>query len=774
MNDLRRLTSGDRLSEREVQILQLLAEGLSNRQIAQKLTLSLETIKWYNRQLYSKLGVSSRAQAAAYAREAQLLAEAQGVQDQTGPALAHNLPAQWTSFVGRERQIAEITDVLARTRLVTLTGAGGSGKTRLALRVAATVAASYRDGVLFVPLASISRPSLVANAMAHAIGLTEATNRPLPEVLQAFFQARQALLLLDNFEHVLEAAPLVSQLLASAPALVILTTSREPLRLTGEHEYQVPPLTLPLPDTPATHRHDSEAVSLFVQRAQTIDARFSLTEENAPAIASICRRLDGLPLALELAAARIKLFGPRQLLERLESRLDLLTRGPRDLPARQRTLRATIDWSYDLLDQAEQRLLARLSVFHNGRSLEAVEVVCGPGLGREPLGALESLLNKNMVFQAEGPGDSPRFFMLETIREYALERLADSGEAESLRDRHLAYFLGLGEAMEPGFRWHHQLLFLEHTDAEMGNFRAAYEWAMRTDQIEAAARLVSAIDYYFRYRDGTVEGYQWMQRLTERIEEVSPARRIRFLIAAARLAWQRGNVEEARSFSRWGLALARSEGNRHAEAWSLVELGISVLKESANPQAYAEAIGQHEEAIALFRAFDDKPGLAYALNAFGLVLRANGEHERARHVTETALAICYETGEVGRQSTLLSSLAYAAYLEGDYEQAREMAFTSLKQHEALGLRLWFFIGLAGLAGPLSKLGQPQKAACLLGASAAMLETMGLPYPPSDRDEVALYVADVRAQLDDETFAAAWAQGRAMTMGEAVALVMEKS
>jgi tetratricopeptide (TPR) repeat protein len=379
-----------------------------------------------------------------------------------------------------------------------------------------------------------------------------------------------------------------------------------------------------------------------------------------------------------------------------------------------------------------------------------------------------------MLFQDRGPGDLPRFFMLETIREYAAERLAQSGEAEILCDRHLAYFLALGEAMEPGFRREDQLLFLEQTDAEMGNFRSAFEWAMSTEQVEAAARLVSSIDYYFRYRDGTAEGYRWTQHVIRRLEEVPPARQIRFLVAAARLAWQSGNVQDTRVLARQGLALARREGDRHAQAWLLVELGMSVFSGTANRRAYEEANGQYEEAIAIFRDFDDRPGLAYALNAYSIVLRAGGEHERASDAQEAALALCYETGEVSRQSMLLSGLAYAAYLRGDYEHARDVALASLRQRMDLGLRLWFLVGLAGLAGPLGKLGRPQEAARLLGASAAMLETMGMPYPPSDRDEVALYVTDIRSQLDEEAFAAAWAEGQAMSMAEAVAYVLEEA
>jgi len=486
-------------SQRELEILGLLAEGLTNREIGQQLFISAETVKWYNKQLFGKLGASSRTQAVTNARQQGLFDD--GLEEMELPAAPakHNLPAPVTTFIGRERQIAEVMDLLDKARLVTLTGPGGTGKTRLSQQVAAGVTGRYPAGVTFVPLALVDGPELVPDAVANALGVVEQADEELVKTLGRSIRGKEMLLLLDNYEHLLAAAPLASNLLAAAPGLSVMVTSREVLRLNGEHEYPVPPLEVP--DTASTGTVSdlvaSESVALFIQRAQAAQPTFRLTEDNAAAVAGICIRLDGLPLAIELAAARIRIFTPQQLLERLQSRLALLTGGSRDLPARQQTLRSAIDWSYQLLNEGEQTLFARMGVFSGGRSIDAIEAVCGPGLPLDALDGLESLVNKSLLFQVEGPNKEPRFAMLETIHEYARERLAQSGELTLIHDLHLNYFLSLAEEMASGYRQHNHLLFLERTEAEMGNFRLAINWAFEKGDFESGARLVSAISYFF-------------------------------------------------------------------------------------------------------------------------------------------------------------------------------------------------------------------------------------------------------------------------------------
>src|ERR671921_1271479 len=346
----------------------------------------------------------------------------------------NNLPPQPTSLIGREKEVSEVCERLSRpeVKLLTLTGAGGTGKTRLGLQAAAELTQQFEDGVFFVSLAAISDPQLVVGAVAGTLGVKEAGGQPLVESLEYYLDDKHILLVLDNFEQVLEAAPMITEMLSGAPNLKVLATSRIPLRLYGEHEYSVPPLALPDPKRPPPVERLShyEAVRLFVERAQAAKADFSVTNENAPAVAEICYRLDGLPLAIELAAARIKLLTPQAMLGRLGNRLQVLTGGPRDLPARQQTLRATIDWSYNLLEEGEQRLFRRLSVFAGGRTLEAIEAVCDAedDLPVDPLDGVSSRLDKSLVRQEEGPEGEPRFVMLETIHEYAREKLQQSGE----------------------------------------------------------------------------------------------------------------------------------------------------------------------------------------------------------------------------------------------------------------------------------------------------------------------------------------------------------
>src|SRR5690606_1126475 len=453
------------LSEREQEILVLMAEGLSNREIAQSLVLSVGTVKWYAKQLYSKLGVSNRTSAAARGRELGLIGDGDAggsrPADRAPVQVAHNLPAQVTSFVGREQEIAEVLERIARYRLITLVGPGGVGKTRLALQVASRLVERFADGVFFVNLAPLSAPERVPETIAAVLDLQEIPGRPIDEMLRASLRDRQLLLILDNLEHLLDAAPQVTDLLEAAPSLRILVTSRAVLHLYGEHVYEVPPLSLPALDPAAGGEPMSEAVRLFVQRATAAGAELDLTEETLRQIAAICIRLDGLPLAIELAAARTRLFSPEKLFEQLAVSFDTLRGGPRDRHERHQTLRATIDWSYDLLDAEEQRLFARLSVFKGGRTIEAVEEVCMPDLRLDVVDGLQSLLDKSLLRQVEGPEHEPHFRMLETIYEYASDKLDELGETEMMRRRHAEYFLALAERGEPmTIAGRHQLYWL--------------------------------------------------------------------------------------------------------------------------------------------------------------------------------------------------------------------------------------------------------------------------------------------------------------------------
>jgi predicted ATPase len=414
----------------------------------------------------------------------------------------HNLPAQTTAFIGRTTELAEVRELLSRpeVRLLTLTGPGGTGKTRLGLHAAAAALDEYADGIFLVTLAPISDPALVAMIIAETLGVRLTGDRPVVERLKEFLQDKVLLLVLDNFEHVLAAAPVISELLAASPRLKVLVTSRTLLRLSGEWDYPVPPLALPDPNNlpSLANLAEYEAVQLFDERARAVKSNFALTRDNAPAVAELCVKLDGLPLAIELAAARIRLLPPQKILTQLSSRLQFLKGGARDWPTRQQTLRDTIDWSYDLLDKEELILFRRLAIFAGGCTFEAAEAVGSPDDDVNVLNGLESLVDKNLLKQTEVT-DEPRFEMLETIREYGLERLAQSGEAEALRQAHARYFMALAEEAEPHMFGPEQATWVKRLETEHDNLRAALAWTI-DNAIEIGVRLAGVLGRFWFFR----------------------------------------------------------------------------------------------------------------------------------------------------------------------------------------------------------------------------------------------------------------------------------
>ena len=641
----------------------------------------------------------------------------------------NNLPVQATTLVDREAECGALRALLLRdaVRLVTLTGPGGVGKTRLALHVAAEMFDAFPDGVFFVPLASVTDPELVLSAIAQALDLQEAGGKSLLEGLRAWLKERQVLLVLDNFEQVTHAGRLISQLLQAAPRVKAVVTSRAVLRVYGEQEFGVQ--TLPVPTEEGLGNRDYgigntdyatrntqyairntqyelriteyPSVQLFVQRAQMVRPDFRVTPDNAAAVAAICARLDGLPLAIELAAARVKLLSPPAMLQRLDRRLALLTSGSRDLPLRQQTLRASIDWSYDLLDEGERAVFRRLAVFVGGFTLEAAEEVCGASSvegGEEArdtealhalpsaLDALEKLVNESLVQQREDAAGETRFALLETIREYALERLEESGEADILRRRHADYFARLAEQANAELRGPDQPLWLNRLEKDDDNIRATLRWLKQGAAGEELLKLAGAMWLYWYLRGHWTEGRMW---LTDALQGVPAEQstapvwaplRTKALNAIGALATAQGDYQGARARYEECLAIQRTLNDKFRIAIILIHLG-SVASAQGD---YHTAQKPLEESIALLRDGGDKATLAACLNNLGLVMHEQGDLARARALYEECLGLQEELGDRWIIARVLNNLGEVASDQGEYEVARSFLERSLAVSQEIG------------------------------------------------------------------------------------------
>jgi len=743
----------------------------------------------------------------------------------------HNLPAQPTALIGREQAIATICGLVRRAevRLVTLIGPGGTGKTRLALQSAAELLDEFSDGVWFINLAPISDPSLVTAIVAQILGMRESGGRPLLDQLKDYLWEKQLLLLLDNFEQVADASPLVGELLAAAPRLNVLATSRMPLHLSGEREYAVAPLALP-PKEPARAGQDMvlgsqfsvlssttelthyEAVRLFIERAQAVKADFAVTNANAPAVAEICYRLDGLPLAIELAAARIKLLPPQALLTRLGSRLKLLTGGARDLPERQQTIRNTIDWSYQLLDAGEKKLFTRLGVFVGGWTLEAAEAVCNVDgdLPMDIVDGIAALLDKSLVRQIEELEGEPRFMMLETIREYALEQLGARGEADAIRQQHAIYFLELAEQAEPWIRFMRpeREPWLERLEAEQGNLRAALDWFGERQELELGLRLAGALGVFWQLRFHWGEGRAWLEAALPRSGNLSEAARAKALASAAHLSRSMGGLTTARAYAEEGLALLRRLGDKAAVAFALYLLGqitqdtgeyaqardcaeesLALFDEANNQwgRTYildllgqialvqgdvAQAAVYNEEVLTFYRQLGYKRGVGHFLIQKGAIAQLQGDWEDAVALYAESLAICREIGHKSLTVGGLQSLGAAVLHQGDTRRAAACFAEGLALSRELGSRSGIAYSLAGMAGVAAAQGHSERSARLFGAAEALFDATGQVVEPVDRAEYDRHAAVARTQLGDHAFAAAWEAGRAMTIEQAIAEALE--
>ena len=631
-----------------------------------------------------------------------------------------------TAFVGREREVELVRQRLLQpeTCLLTLVGPGGTGKTRLALQVAEAMGATFPDGVSCVSLAALADASMILPTIALALGVTEAAGQALLARLSAFLRHSRTLLVLDNFEQIVSAAPTLTELLAACRHLKLLVTSRMPLHVHGERIFEVPPLSVPDPThlPPLEELSRYEAVRLFVARAQDVQPDFALTSETALPVAEVCARLDGLPLALELAAARVRFLPPQALLSRLGSRLKLLTGGERDRPARQQTLRSALDWSYDLLDAGEQTLFARLAVFVGGCTLEAAAAVCNaPGdLPFDVLEGIASLLDKSLLRRAEGVAGEPRFVMLETIREYALERLAVSGEDVAINRQHAAYYLRLAEAAAPRLRGAEQTVWLNRLDAEHDNLHAALQWWLGGGDADVGARLAAALGCMWYVRGYLSEGRRWLASALERGCMAPRPARATVLYWAGVLAWWQSDLQQAVTLCEESRALFQAMGDKQGTASALRVLGNVALDQAD----YGRAATLIEESLALFQEVGDNVGSASALHNLGDTATRRGDYGRAAALLAEALALFQRLGDTEGIAYTLGDWGTLAWRQGDYSRAEALYTESLAQHRAVGNK-WGIAALQARMGWMAHVrGDDAQATKLYEQALALYRDLG--------------------------------------------------
>jgi predicted ATPase/DNA-binding CsgD family transcriptional regulator len=672
-----------------------------------------------------------------------------------------------TSFIGREHEVAQVVDLLASARLVTLTGPGGVGKTRLALAVAER-ASEHRQAAMFVSLAAITDVALVAPTIAGAFGLRDA-ERPVREGLVELLAARRVLLVLDNFEQVLPAADLVADLLSACSLLTILTTSRAVLHVTGEHVYRLRPLELPnVTQLPPLERLGAvAAVRLFVERAQAANADFVLTNERAAAVAAICARMDGLPLAIELAAARTRVLAPQALLAKLDDQLRVLIGGPRDAPIRQRTVRDTIAWSYALLPGAAQQLFRQLAVFAGGWTLEAAEAVCEMAGDTDVLDGLATVVDHSLVRRLEPVDGSTRFDMLETVREYGVELLTASGEDDLVRQRHAAYYFTIAEVNDG---WKAEVTdptMLRRLDAEHNNLRAALTWSLEHDP-DMALCLAGALWDFWWTRGHLSEALHWLTAALAAAPSAPPARRALALMGAGTIAVDRGD-KAATQLLTDSLALHQDLGDRANAAWVLRYLGWDALRQGD----LASVTTLNMESLAISRDIESPPLIALALGNLGYVALLQGDLEQAAALVEEAVTLLRSLGDNGGLADKLTRLGWIVLGQGHDRQAREAFAESLALAQEVGAPGVIALGIEGLAAVASAQGQPARASQLFGAAHAVQAAIGDLFNPCEDNPVCRHhLSAARGRLGEVLWEAELAVGRAMPLADAIVYALD--
>ena len=683
-----------------------------------------------------------------------------------------NLPPQLTSFIRRE-ELDQGKRLLAGTRLLTLTGPGGTGKTRLALELAGELSDDFPDGVVFVPLEAVRDAELVPSAIVSALGLPAPSGNaaaPLARVVE-YLRDRAVLLVLDNFEQVVEGAQTVAQLLRDAGRVKIVATSRIPLRISGEQEFPIPPLSLPKDDAvTAEQARESEAVALLLARATAARPDFSFTDDNAPAVVDIVRRLDGLPLAIELAAARLRVLSVDAIRDRLDQRLAMLTGGARDLPVRQQTLRGTIDWSYELLEPADRDLFECFGVFASAACLVEAEPVCGPSdeLGEEVLDGLVSLTEISLLRPVPGAIEEPRFAMLATIREYAADRLAVRSEAETLRRRHAETYLALVDEASPHLFGPRGKLLLDRLEQDHDNLRLALDWALDRGEAGFALRFVAGIWRFWQMRGHLLEAWERVQRVLAmpNLPGEAPELRARALSAAGGIAYWREDGSAAHALYRDALELARTTDDRALLAEALTNFGyVPEPNQSASSGLSVGGRPFFEEAIGLYRELGDRGGLANAIGALAVSRIRAGDLDGARPLVEESLALARAAGNRFAIGWSLNGLSVIAYYEGRLQEAVRSAVEALQVFNETGDVSGISVMLVELSAAAQSIGAPEPSWRLRGAGVALSDRFGVAWGDSVVERLGL--PPLVRPSDDTNAQQAWDAGAAMTVDEAV-------
>ena len=757
-------------SPRELEVLRSISNGMSNREIAQELYLSIETVKWYIKQIFMKLGVKNRTQAANKAAELNLLGSEGALSSVDKSALLGNLPAQLTQLVGREKETSEITELLKNNRLVVLTGAGGSGKTRLAMKVGEKLKADYRDGVWLVELANIREPSLVSHSIANVLNITERTDAVLDHVLKSFLSRRHLLLLIDNLEHLLECTPLIGELLAAAPQLSVIGTSRERLHIYGEQEYPVSPLNLPDSFGNKTHsdlRH-VESIVLFIKRARAVQPTLALDDEALEDLARICVQLDGLPLAIELCAPMVKVFPLKVIADRIERSLDAIPAGPRDMPTRQRTLRDTIRWSYDLLEENEKHLFERLAVFNGGGTLQAVEKICGDGISGNVGNILSSLVNKNLVLAREREDREIHFEMLETIRQYGREKLLASGEAEGIADHHAEYFMDLAKQGAVKLRGPEQYIWTDRFVTMHNNMRAALNWITEKGGTETALQFVNALfEFWLRHSDYE-EARQWYSRILALPNaQQYPESYLKAFNHLTMTYWLLSKLKEARTFAEQALILSRSQTSKVNTAVALLNLGVILISQEQPDMAE----NYLEEAEAICQEYNYEWELARAHMLLGTAQRNQNQYTSARSNLSEAFSLFKKYGDIFFQCTVQWIIGHLEVKQGSLDKAISEYRESLHIARAVKNRWTIANIIWGLADAAKAKEHHDRALRLYLASKKIFDDVGA---WSSTDDLKLEEAIERARevLGEAEVQSALGDGQHMTMEEAIEFALD--